>query len=42
MFGFVTFQVEFVRALQSFPICANSHHLANLANVDGWIVGASA
>ena len=33
MFGFVSFQLGFAGALQSF-MSANLHHLANLANVD--------
>ena len=34
LFGFVSSQLGFAGALQSFHVCANSPHLPNLANVD--------
>ena len=33
LFGFVNSHLGFAGVLQSFLVCANSHHLTNLANV---------
>ena len=38
LFGLVSSQLGFAGALWSFHVWANSHHLANLANVDGWVL----
>ena len=38
LFGFVSSQLWFVGAFWSFYVCANSDHLTNLANVDGWLL----
>ena len=35
LFSFMSSQLGYVGALHSFHVCANSHYLANLWNVDG-------
>jgi hypothetical protein len=35
LFGFVSSQIGFAGALQSFHVCVNSYLLPNLANADG-------
>ena len=35
LFGFESSQLRFVESLQKIIVCANSHHLMNLVNVDG-------
>lgn len=38
LFGFMSSHLGFVGAIRTFHVWANSHLLANLANVDGWLL----